>query len=148
MSAEREHRSEPSMSTTSTGESHAKGKDKKTFRHRSAGRASSIVMLAGFLAGSGLLVALGLRFPAEASRWMENQDEIRKLQDQNADLRKRREERLERLKTFRESFQDQELEIRRQYNLYKPGDTVFMLPPSEPDTSITGQKAGSGSTNR
>jgi|GEM_PF-2980779 len=99
-------------------------------RQASAGKASSMLMAASFLIGTGLLVALGLRFPQEANRWVQNQDQIRELQDENANLRKLRDERLERLKSFRENYQEQELEIRRQYHLYKPGDTVFMLPPS------------------
>lgn len=99
-------------------------------RRRSAGRATSILMVAGFLIGSGLLVTLGIRFPGEANRWVDNREQIRALQEENADLRKRRDERKERLRTFRENFQEQELEIRRQYHLYKPGDTIFVLPPA------------------
>lgn len=140
MSAERQHGSDPSTTKSSTGEAQAVEKSGRSFRRGSSGRASSIVMLAGVLVGSGLLVALGVRFPGEAARWMENQEEIRRLQDENANLRKRRDERLERLKNFRESFQDQELEIRRQYNLYKPGDTIFMLPQGQPNPAGTGQE--------
>ncbi len=102
---------------------------------RRAGSANTLVMLACFVFGGALLAALGMRFPSEASRWVDNQAEIRKLQELNADLKKFQEERELRLKRFNENYLDQELEIIRQYHLYKPGDSLFMLPSTKPEAT-------------
>ncbi|MCW5965893.1 MAG: hypothetical protein KIT83_17780 [Bryobacterales bacterium] len=103
-------------------------------RHRHTGSANTLVLLICFVFGGALLAALGMRFPEEASRWIENQQQIREFQELNADLRKRQEEREERLKNTEENYMEQELEIRRLFNLHKPGDKVFILPPGKPES--------------
>jgi len=99
---------------------------------RHAGTANPPVLLLAFVFGSVLLVGLIWRFPQEANRWRANQTEIRKLQEVNADLRKRVEDRERRLKDFNENYLDQEFRIRRDFHLYKETEKVFILPPSKP----------------
>lgn len=98
------------------------------------GGANTVLLALVFLFGSALLAALGWRFPDEASRWIANQDEIRRLQDDNANLRKLRDERRDRLKRFNENYQEQQLELQRQYNLYPKDTKIFVLPPAEPSS--------------
>lgn len=102
-------------------------------RRRHAGSANTVFLLSCFIFGGALLAALTMRFPEEASRWMENQKQIRELQELNATLRKVQEEREERLRITEENYLEQELEIRRKYNLHKPGDTLFILPSGKPE---------------
>ncbi len=80
--------------------------------------------------------ALAMHLPQELVALAKNRDRIRELQEENNDLSKRLIERRERLKNLKENFDEQELEIRRNLHLYKPGDTVFIIPP----------KNGAGST--
>jgi cell division protein FtsB len=74
--------------------------------------------------------ALAMHLPQELVALAQNRDRIRELQEENNDLAKRLIERRERLKNLKENFNEQELEIRRSLHLYKPGDTVFIIPPS------------------
>lgn len=73
--------------------------------------------------------ALAMHLPQELVALAQNRDRIRELQEENNDLSKRLIERRERLKNLKENFNEQELEIRRSLHLYKPGDTVFIIPP-------------------
>ncbi|MCC6265749.1 MAG: septum formation initiator family protein [Bryobacterales bacterium] len=73
--------------------------------------------------------ALAMHLPQELVALAQNRDRIRELQEENNDLNKRLIERRERLKNLKENFNEQELEIRRSLHLYKPGDTVFIIPP-------------------
>jgi cell division protein FtsB len=76
------------------------------------------------------VLALAMHLPQELVALAQNRDRIRELQEENNDLNKRLIERRERLKNLKENFNEQELEIRRSLHLYKPGDTVFIIPPS------------------
>ncbi len=99
-----------------------------------AGSANVVFLGAALLVGGSLLGVLGFRFPGEASRWVQNQGEIRELQEVNANLRKLEAERLERLKVIEENFDGPGLEIRRRYHLYKPEEKIFILPSAKPDS--------------
>ena len=75
------------------------------------------------------VLALAMHLPQGLVALAQNRDRIRELQEENNDLGKRLIERRERLKNLKENFNEQELEIRRSLHLYKPGDTVFIIPP-------------------
>ncbi len=83
--------------------------------------------------------ALAMHLPQELVALAQNRDRIRELQEENNDLAKRLIERRERLKNLKENFNEQELEIRRSLHLYKPGDTVFIIPPSTGSESTPAQ---------
>jgi cell division protein FtsB len=90
------------------------------------------MLAVAFVLGSGVLVAIGLRFPGEVNRWMETRDEIHQLRQQNADLIKLREKREERLRKYLENNDSLELEIRQQLDLHHPDETIYVLPPKSP----------------
>ncbi|HTW64482.1 MAG TPA: septum formation initiator family protein [Bryobacteraceae bacterium] len=68
--------------------------------------------------------------PALKERWTE----IRKLEEQNANLQRENDYRRERIKRLEGSASEQELEIRKQLKLLRPGETTFILPeqPKQP----------------
>jgi cell division protein FtsB len=63
--------------------------------------------------------------PALKQRW----DEIRKLEEENANLQRENNYRRERIKKLESSVSEQELEIRKKLKLLRPGETSFILPP-------------------
>jgi cell division protein FtsB len=63
--------------------------------------------------------------PALKQRW----DEIRKLEEENANLQRENNYRRERIKKLESSASEQELEIRKKLKLLRPGETSFILPP-------------------
>ena len=66
---------------------------------------------------------------------LEKHREIRELQEQNAALTRELEHRRDRIRRLEESPSEQEMEIRKQLKLQKPGETTFILPdgPKEAD---------------
>lgn len=65
--------------------------------------------------------------PALKSRWTE----IRKLEEENANLQRENDYRRDRIKRLEQSSSEQELEIRKQLKLLRPGETTFILPESK-----------------
>src|SRR5579864_4161053 len=66
---------------------------------------------------------------------LEKRREIRLLQEQNAVLTHEIEHRRDRIRRLEDSRSEQEMEIRKQLKLLRPGETTFILPdgPKEPD---------------
>src|SRR5271154_1274184 len=62
--------------------------------------------------------------PALKERWTE----IRKLEEENANLQRENDYRRERIKKLESSVSEQELEIRKKLKLLRPGETSFILP--------------------
>jgi cell division protein FtsB len=62
--------------------------------------------------------------PALKERWTE----IRKLEEDNANLQRENDYRRDRIKKLEGSASEQELEIRKQLKLLRPGETSFILP--------------------
>ena len=63
--------------------------------------------------------------------------EIRELEEQNATLTREIEHRRDRIRRLEGSKSEQEMEIRKQLKLLRPGETTFILPdaPKEPDAT-------------
>jgi len=59
---------------------------------------------------------------------MERRREIRRLEERNASLERENQLRRERLKRLQDSPSEQEMEIRKQLKLLRPGETTFILP--------------------
>ena len=59
---------------------------------------------------------------------MDKWREIRRLEEENANLQRENDYRRERIKKLQESPSEQELEIRKQLKLLRPGETSFILP--------------------
>ena len=56
--------------------------------------------------------------------------EIRQLEEQNAETARENERRRERIRRLEDSQSEQEMEIRKQLRLQRPGETTFILPES------------------
>ena len=69
--------------------------------------------------------------PALRQRWTE----IRKLEEENANLQRENDYRRDRIKKLEGNASEQELEIRKKLKLLRPGETSFILPeqPKQPD---------------
>lgn len=85
---------------------------------------------------AGLYGYMSLRGPQGVPALMEKWREIRKLEEENANLQRENDYRRERIKKLQESPSEQELEIRKQLKLLRPGETSFILPdpPKQPET--------------
>ena len=59
---------------------------------------------------------------------MEKRKQITHFQEQNADLARDITEKRDRIERLKHSKTEQELEIRKQLKLQRPGDTIFILP--------------------
>jgi cell division protein FtsB len=88
---------------------------------RLAGGAGAVVLLSvcGWIAFRG---------PQGFPVLLEKQHEIRLWEERNAELDRDNQLRRERLKRLEESPSEQDLEIRKQLKLLRPGETTFILP--------------------
>ena len=66
---------------------------------------------------------------------LEKHREIRQLQEQNASLTREIEHRKDRIRRLEGSRSEQEMEIRKQLKLLKPGETTFILPEAPKDAT-------------
>jgi cell division protein FtsB len=69
-----------------------------------------------------------LRGPQGLSALRQKWDEIRQLEEENATLQRENDYRRDRIKKLETSKSAQELEIRKQLKLLRPGETSFILP--------------------
>jgi cell division protein FtsB len=70
---------------------------------------------------------IALRGPQGIQALLEKRREIRELQEQNASMARENERRRERIRRLAESTSEQEMEIRKQLKLLRPGETTFIL---------------------
>jgi cell division protein FtsB len=95
-----------------------------------------VLILIGF-AVVGAYGLAELRGPQGLPALKEKWDEIRQLEEGNANLQRENDYRRERIKKLETNTSEQELEIRKSLKLLRPGETSFILPeqpkpPSEP----------------
>ena len=76
----------------------------------------------------GVYGYLSLRGPQGVPALMDKWREIRRLEEDNANLQRENDYRRERIKKLQDSPSEQELEIRKQLKLLRPGETSFILP--------------------
>jgi cell division protein FtsB len=69
-----------------------------------------------------------LRSPQGLPALKEKWNQIRQLEEENANLQRENEYRRERIKKLESSPSAQELEIRKNLKLLRPGETSFILP--------------------
>ena len=89
---------------------------------------------AGFVLVVLLATAYGwvfLRGPQGIQTLIEKRREIRELEERNANIKIENERRKERIRRLQDSRSEQEMEIRKQLKLQRPGETTFILPESE-----------------
>jgi cell division protein FtsB len=85
----------------------------------------------GWVAAGTLALAYGwiaLRGPQGLPALLEKHREIRRLEEQNAALAHENQLRRERVIRLESSRSEQEMEIRKQLKLLRPGETTFILP--------------------
>jgi cell division protein FtsB len=95
---------------------------------------------AGILLVVILACAYGWMFlsgPQGLQSLMEKRREIRQLEERNANIRLENDRRKERIRRLQESRSEQEMEIRKQLKLQRPGETTFILPESEQKEKAT-----------
>jgi cell division protein FtsB len=79
---------------------------------------------------------IALRGPLGIQSLLDRRQEIRTLQEKNAAMAREVERRRDRIRRLTESTSEQDMEIRKQLKLLKPGETSFILPeaPSADDS--------------
>jgi len=88
---------------------------------------------AGYIIAFALIVVYGLvalRGPQGVSALLDKRQEVRQLEEQNAAKAAENERRRERIRRLEQSSTEQEMEIRKQLKLLRPGETTFILPDS------------------
>jgi len=88
---------------------------------------------AGYIIAFALIVVYGLvalRGPQGVAALLDKRQEVRQLEEQNAAKAAENERRRERIRRLEQSSTEQEMEIRKQLKLLRPGETTFILPDS------------------
>jgi cell division protein FtsB len=98
----------------------------------------AIFLIAFALIGAYGFVALRgpQGIPALRDKW----NEIRKLEEENANLQRENDYRRQRIQKLQENPSEQELEIRKKLKLLRPGETSFILP-EQPKTDSSKPQA-------
>jgi cell division protein FtsB len=86
-------------------------------------RWGGIVALSAFIA-----LFFALRIPHGTTRLKQKNEQIRRLQQENADLMKRNAERRERIRRLREDRNEQELAVRERLKYQRQGETSIVVP--------------------
>jgi cell division protein FtsB len=95
------------------------------------------------MGGKGALILLAIAIayawiavsgPQGVQALLEKRREIRDLQEQNATLTREIEHRRDRIRRLEGSRSEQEMEIRKQLKLLRPGETTFILPDGPKDS--------------
>ena len=99
--------------------------------------------------GAMVLLAVGIAYawiavsgPQGLQALLEKRREIRELQDQNAAMTREIEHRRDRIRRLEDSPSEQEMEIRKQLKLLKPGETEFILPDAPKDSGASTPSPG------
>jgi len=85
----------------------------------------------GWVAAGTLVLAyawMAFRGPQGIQSLLERHQEISRLEQQNADKARQIEALRERIRRLEQSGSEQELEIRKELKLLRPGETTFLLP--------------------
>lgn len=101
-------------------------------------RRGGLLLAAVFIAAYGWMA---LRGPQGIQALTEKHRQIRQLQEQNAATALENERRKEHIRLLKESPSEQDMEIRKQLKLIRPGETTFILPdaPKEKDPASGNQ---------
>jgi cell division protein FtsB len=85
----------------------------------------------GWIAGATVALAyawMAFRGPQGIQTLVEKHSEIRELEEQNAAMARQNQALRDRILRLEQSDSEQELEIRKQLKLLRPGETTFLLP--------------------
>src|SRR5205814_215304 len=101
----------------------------QTLFQRGARRIGIVLAIAAVI-GYGWVA---LRGPQGIQALLEKRREIRELQERNAERAREIERRRERIRRLGDSRSEQEMEIRKQLKMIRPGETTFILPDAPKD---------------
>ena len=87
---------------------------------KNAVRRTVLLLVVAFI---GVYGYLALRGPQGIPALLEKWSEIRKVEEENANLQRENQYRRDRIKKLQESRSEQELEIRKKLKLVRPGET-------------------------
>jgi cell division protein FtsB len=76
----------------------------------------------------GVYAAVVLRGPQGLPALAEKRRTIRELQEQNASLMREIRQKRERIQILKSNANAQEMEVRKEFKLQRPGETTFILP--------------------
>jgi cell division protein FtsB len=107
---------------------------------QSAARRKGRLFLA-CLAGGYLWIAL--RGPQGFGALFERRAEIRQLEEENAAMARENDRRREHIRRLADSPSEQDMEIRKQLKLLRPGETTFILPDAPRDAGGPGAESAS-----
>jgi cell division protein FtsB len=96
----------------------------------------------GWLAGTAVALAyawMAFRGPQGIQTLIEKHTEIRELEEQNAAIVRQNQALRDRILRLEKSDSEQELEIRKQLKLLRPGETTFLLPEPPKGSETTPQ---------
>jgi cell division protein FtsB len=79
-------------------------------------------------ASIGVYLWIAISGPQGVQTLVEKHREIRQLEERNAETARENERRKDRIRRLAESQSEQEMEIRKQLKLLRPGETMFILP--------------------
>lgn len=102
-------------------------------RKTAIGKKGAVVLLAIVIAYGWIAVSGPQGLPALLAK----RREIRQLQEQNAEMTREIEHRRDRIRRLEDSPSEQEMEIRKQLKLLRPGETTFILPDAPKDSGTT-----------
>lgn len=91
----------------------------------------TVARRSAWVAGATLALAyawMAIRGPQGLESLIDRHREIRTLEEQNAEKARQIDALRERIKRLEDSGSEQELEIRKQLKLLRPGETTFLLP--------------------
>src|ERR1700686_5497998 len=92
---------------------------------------SAVGRRAGFILAFAVVLVYGVaavRGPQGIQALLDKHRETRQLEEQNAAVARENERRKERIQRLQTSTSEQEMEIRKQLKLLRPGETRFILP--------------------
>jgi cell division protein FtsB len=92
---------------------------------------SAVGRRAGFILAFAVVLIYGVvavRGPQGIQVLLDKHREIRQLEEQNAAVARENERRKGRIQRLQTSTSEQEMEIRKQLKLLRPGETTFILP--------------------
>ena len=93
-------------------------------------RISAFTRRTGYIVVVGVVVIYGLvalRGPQGVSALLDKRREVRLLEEQNAAKAAENERRRDRIRRLEQNSTEQEMEIRKQLKLLRPGETTFIL---------------------
>jgi cell division protein FtsB len=79
---------------------------------------------------------VALKGPQGLQTLVDKHREIRELQEQNANMSRDNEMLKERIRRLEQSQSEQEMEIRKQLKLQRPGETTFILPDAKSNEEL------------